>query len=92
MAQLALDQTLQVDGDGVGPGQLAVLLPPSLHHQRHVEAEEKSDGNSCALIPTPSGGEKGDFTNAGPVSPPYEFLHDYLLLWVETGAVDAGDY
>ena len=26
------------------------------------------------------------------VSPPDEFLHNYLLLGVETGAVDAGDY
>ena len=32
-------QAGQVVGDGVGPGQLAVLLPPSLHHQRHVEAQ-----------------------------------------------------
>ena len=31
-------------------------------------------------------------TNTGAVSPPYEFLHNYLLLGVETGAVDAGDY
>ena len=72
MAQLALDETLQIDGDGVWkhylevglglelrmatwPGQFAVLLPPSFDHQRHIESQQESDGNSSALIPTPSG-------------------------------------
>ena len=40
-------QAGQVVGDGVGPGQLAVLLPPSLYHQGHVEAQQESDGDSC---------------------------------------------
>ena len=49
-----LQEPLQVDGDGVGPGQLAILLPPSLHHQGDVETQEESDGETCGLLPAPS--------------------------------------
>ena len=55
VAQLSLHQTLQVDGDGVGPGQLAVLLPPPLHHQGDIEPQQEGDGDSSALVSTPSG-------------------------------------
>ena len=46
----ALAAHLEVDGDGVRPGQLAVLLPPPLDHQRHVEAEEEGDGEPCNTV------------------------------------------
>ena len=32
------------EGETVRPGQEAVLLPPPLHHQRDVEAEEEGEG------------------------------------------------
>ena len=94
MSQLALDEALQVDGDGVGPGQFAVLLPPPFDHQRDIESQEKGDGDPSALIATPSARQTFILIllNTATVSPPYEFLHNYLLLRVETGAVDAGDY
>ena len=44
---------LEIDGDGVWPGQFAVLLPPSLDHQGHVEAKQEGDGDPCALSPAP---------------------------------------
>ena len=69
MAQLALHQPLQVDGDGVGPGQLAVLLPPPLDHQRDVEAEEEGDRNSSALVSTPPTGQSViPYRGPGPIS------------------------
>ena len=37
----ARHQASQVDRDGIGPGQLAVLLPPSPHHQRHVKPQQE---------------------------------------------------
>ena len=49
-----LQQTLQVDGDGVWPGQLAVLLPPPLHHEGDVETQQEGDGQTCRLFPAPS--------------------------------------
>ena len=44
---------LEVYGNGVWPGELAVLLPPPLHHQGHIEAEQERDGDPGALVPTP---------------------------------------
>ena len=41
---------LEVYGDGVWPGELAVLLPPPLDHQGHVEAEEEGDGDPCVSM------------------------------------------
>ncbi len=44
---------LEIDGDGVWPGQLAVLLPPPLDHQGHIETQEEGDRYPRALSPTP---------------------------------------
>ena len=69
VSELSLDQPLQVDGDGVGPGELAVLLPPPLDHQRDVEAEEEGDRNSSALVSTPPTGQLViPYTGPGPIS------------------------
>ena len=56
---LTSDDHLEIDGDGVRPGQLAVLLPPPLHHERHIEAEQEGDGHARALCATPPAGVGG---------------------------------
>ena len=44
---------LEIDGDGVWPGQFAVLLPPPLDHQGHIEAKQEGNRDPCALSPAP---------------------------------------
>ena len=39
MIDCLISPHLEIDGDSVRPGQLAVLLPPPLDHERPVEAE-----------------------------------------------------
>ena len=58
---LTSDDHLEIDGDGVWPGQLAVLLPPPLHHERHVEAEQEGDGHARALCAAPPAGVGGGY-------------------------------
>ena len=48
------DKSLEVDGDGVWPRKLAILLPPSFHHKGDVETEKEGDGKTRRLVPAPS--------------------------------------
>ena len=58
---LTSDDHLEIDGDGVWPGQLAVLLPPPLDHERHVEAKQEGDGHARALCAAPPAGVGGGY-------------------------------
>ena len=49
------DQTSQEEGEAIRPGQEAVLLPPPLHHQRDVEAEEEGEGHPSVDLAAPPG-------------------------------------
>ena len=40
------EEGAKVDGDGVGPGELAVLVPPTLHNHRHVETQDERQGKT----------------------------------------------
>lgn len=38
------------EGQRVWPGQESVLLPPTFHHQIHIEAQHKGHGYALALL------------------------------------------
>ena len=42
--------TCDHDAEGVWPGQELVLLPPPVHHQRHVEAEHEGEGDVGQVV------------------------------------------
>ena len=42
--------TCDHDAEGVWPGQELVLLPPPVHHQRHVEAKHEGEGDVGQVV------------------------------------------
>ena len=42
--------TCNHDAERVWPGQELVLLPPPVHHQRHVEAEHEGEGDVGQVV------------------------------------------
>ena len=53
MKHLTINENLfacEDDAKWVWPGEELILLPPSLHHQTHVEAEHEGEGDVGQVV------------------------------------------